>query len=144
MKSRRVQEVGIGSRTKSFNFLHLWLKLIIDKKMGGERLNEKYSYKAPYGSTSCTLHEISTFIYIYIDLIKGEEPCCWFPKFSRSAASNHQHTAGKKCCSLLLASNGFYFQFIVQDQVKTIELCQSNVTKALSKFVENLAFFFFF
>ena len=42
IKSGKVLEVEKGSGTKSLNFLHLWLKLVIDKKMRrGERLNEK-------------------------------------------------------------------------------------------------------
>ena len=42
IKSGKVSEVEKGSGTKSLNFLHLWLKLVIDKKMRrGERLNEK-------------------------------------------------------------------------------------------------------
>ena len=67
IKIGRVQEVGKGSRTKSFNFLHLWLKLIIDKKMGGERLNEKVFIQiAPHGRTSCTSAWGLCF-YIYVD-----------------------------------------------------------------------------
>ena len=35
-------EVGKGSGTKSLNLLHLWLKLVVDKKVGwGKRLLEK-------------------------------------------------------------------------------------------------------
>ena len=41
--------------------------------MGGERLNEKYSYKAPHGRTSCTPHEVSAFIYILIDVEKKKK-----------------------------------------------------------------------
>ena len=41
IKSGSVQEVGKGGGTKFLNFLHLWLKLVIDKEMRwGERLNE--------------------------------------------------------------------------------------------------------
>ena len=41
IKSGKVLEVEKGSGTKSLNFLHLWLKLVIDKKIGWcECLNE--------------------------------------------------------------------------------------------------------
>ena len=33
IKRGRAQEVGKGGVTKSLNLLHLWLKLVIDKKM---------------------------------------------------------------------------------------------------------------
>ena len=53
IKSGRVQEVGKGGKTKSLNLLHLWLKLVIDKKMGwGKRLNEILL-------SNCTKHHVA-------------------------------------------------------------------------------------
>ena len=55
IKSGKVQEVGKGSVMKSLNLLHLWLKLVNDKKMRWCKGPNEIPYKAPHGRASFSL-----------------------------------------------------------------------------------------
>ena len=68
IKSGRVQESWKRGGTKSVNLMHLWLTLVIDKKMGwGERLNEILLMKR-HNLMHFHMKSLLIYIYIYIPL----------------------------------------------------------------------------
>jgi len=65
----RVQESWKRGGTKSVNLMHLWLTLVIDKKMEcGEMLNEILLMKSATRHNLMLFHMRSLLIYIYTPL----------------------------------------------------------------------------
>ena len=66
LKVEEFKKLENGVEPNSFNFMHLWLKLIIDKKMGGERLNEKVLIQSATCQNLMHFRMRSLLLYIYI------------------------------------------------------------------------------